>query len=175
MSGASDPAALTRGTLRYFPVLAGRLEFAAAVRRAILQERPEVVAVELPVSLEEAYLAAVQRLPELTVLVYPDEDREDGAVFVPVEPCDPFTRRFDRPGRLAPKWFFVEPDLGLKPHITDVAPDPYSAACWDMTAMWRHIACILARARTGSAHMPPASRGSCRAPIRWRAPWLCFR
>jgi len=93
---------LTRGPVTYYPVVPGRLEFAMAVRRHILRERPDVVAVELPASLEKHYLAAVDRLPEISVLVYPDDeldalDPEDGedassqGIFVPIEPADPFT------------------------------------------------------------------------------------
>ena len=67
-----DSGSLRRGNFRYLPVAPGRLEFALEVRRAILTEKPRVVAVELPATLEAAYLQAVARLPQLTVLVYPD-------------------------------------------------------------------------------------------------------
>ena len=43
------PAACERGRFTYFPVVPGRLEFAIELRQAILRERPQVVAVELPV------------------------------------------------------------------------------------------------------------------------------
>ena len=52
-----DPASLRRGNFTYFPVIPGRLEFAIEVRRAILHERPPIVAVELPGSLEDVYLS----------------------------------------------------------------------------------------------------------------------
>ena len=86
---------LTRGHVTYLPVAPGRMEFAVAVRRRILRDRPDVVAVELPMSLERHYLAAVDQLPQISVLVYPDDDDDDGdesrGVYVPIEPCDPFT------------------------------------------------------------------------------------
>jgi len=69
MQSASDPSNLTRGAFRYFPVLPGRLEFAIELRRALLEARPRVVAVELPSSLEDAYLRAVERLPQFTVIL----------------------------------------------------------------------------------------------------------
>src|SRR5690606_19654117 len=65
-----EAGSLRRGHLCYFPVVPGRMEFAIEVRRAILDQRPSIVAVELPVSLERHYLRAVGRLPELTVLIY---------------------------------------------------------------------------------------------------------
>ena len=49
---AEDPTAdsiLTRGNIAYFLVVPGRLEFAWRVRRYLLERRPGVVAVELPV------------------------------------------------------------------------------------------------------------------------------
>ncbi len=57
-----DPASLRRGNFTYFPVIPGRLEFAIEVRRAILRERPPIVAVELPGSLEDVYLQTLARL-----------------------------------------------------------------------------------------------------------------
>ena len=46
MSLGSDAGSLERGPLSYFPVVPGRLEFAAQVRRAILDRHPQVVADE---------------------------------------------------------------------------------------------------------------------------------
>src|SRR5580700_2724995 len=86
-----DPASLRRGNFSYFPVIPGRLEFAMEVRRAILRERPPIVAVELPGSLEDVYLQTLARLPEMTVILYPDPKDDERAIYVPVEPCDPFT------------------------------------------------------------------------------------
>jgi len=48
---------LTRGRLTYLPVVPGRLEFAWRVRRCILEQHPQVVAVELPESLDEVELS----------------------------------------------------------------------------------------------------------------------
>ena len=50
----------------------GRLEFAIEVRRRILAERPDVVAVELPETLEDVYLDAIRRLPQISVIFYND-------------------------------------------------------------------------------------------------------
>src|SRR5690606_22520265 len=90
MLAPSDPRPLTRGNLRYLPVLPGRMEFAAAIRHSLLREQPRVVAVELPMSLERPYRRAVQRLPEITVLLY-EGASEEQLIYVPVEPADPFT------------------------------------------------------------------------------------
>ena len=88
---SEDPASLRRGNFTYFPVIPGRLEFSIQLRRAILRDRPRIVAVELPGSLEDVYLQALARLPEMSVILYLDPQDEGRGIYVPVEPCDPFT------------------------------------------------------------------------------------
>src|SRR5689334_24933823 len=68
-----DPGSLQRGRFTYFPVIPGRLEFAIEVRQAILKLRPQVVALELPVTLRQTWIRAVDRLPEMSLIFYPDE------------------------------------------------------------------------------------------------------
>src|ERR1044072_3233572 len=90
-----EAGSLTRGRFTYFPVVPGALEFALEVRAAILRDRPEIVAVELPVTLQASWMEAVERLPEISVIFYPDDRAEanangDQVVYVPVEPADPF-------------------------------------------------------------------------------------
>ena len=80
----TDPGSLRRGRIRYFPVAPGRLEFAALLRQELLREKPAVVAVELPVTLEKVYERAISRLPELSVITYEDEG-QDRAIYLPVE------------------------------------------------------------------------------------------
>ena len=121
-----DPGSLRRGRFHYLPVAPGRMEFAIEVRRAILDTRPQVVAVELPVTLEAAYRSAVSRLPEMTVLVYPEENDAESAVYVPVEPADPFTEAIRSALEQGAEVLFADPDLGERPHIPDQYPDPYS-------------------------------------------------
>jgi len=117
---------LRRGRFRYLPVAPSRMEFAAEVRRAILAEKPDAVAVELPVTLERSYLGAVERLPEITVLLYPDEKDEERAVYVPVEPADPFTEVIRSGLEIGAEVLFLDPDLEERPHLPDAYPDPYS-------------------------------------------------
>src|SRR5512143_2958145 len=136
MSSESEPSgdnlpieagSLHRGRLTYFPVAPGRLEFAVELRRALLRERPRIVAVELPVTLEQAYLRAVGRLPEISVVVYAEENGEDDrAIYVPVEPADPFTEAVRTALEIGAEVVFIEPDFGEKPHVPDRYPDPYS-------------------------------------------------
>ncbi len=112
--------------LTYYPVLPGRLEFAAAIRHALLRSQPEVVAVELPMSLEQVYLQAIARLPEISIILYSGES-EDEYIFVPVEPSDPFTEAVRTAREMGSEIVFIEPDLSPRPHLADFAPDPYAA------------------------------------------------
>jgi hypothetical protein len=133
MSGAAIPdfpsfdfSSLRRGAFTYFPVAPGRLEFAAAVREKIRAMRPAVVAVELPVTIESAYREAVDRLPQITALVYPDQVDEDQNIYVLVEPADPFTEAIRSAEEVGAQVVFIDPALGEKPHLPDDYPDPFA-------------------------------------------------
>jgi hypothetical protein len=125
MFGADDPGGLRRGRLVYFPVVPGRVEFAAELRRFLLADRPDVVAVELPVTLEASYRRALQRLPQLSVIVY-DDPAEDRAVYVPVEVADPFVEALRTAGELGIATAFVDPDAAERPHLDETYPDTYA-------------------------------------------------
>lgn len=123
----TDPGSLQRGRFQYFPVAPGRLEFAIEVRRAILRDRPQVIAVELPVTLQPAWLRAVERLPEISLIFYPDESAGgDRAVYVPIEPADPFTEAIRTGLETGAEIVFADPDAGERPHLQDFYPDPYA-------------------------------------------------
>jgi hypothetical protein len=122
-----DAGSLRRGRFLYFPVAPGRLEFSIELRRALLAEKPRVVAVELPTSLSEAYVDAVARLPRMSVILYPEEgEDEDGVVYVPVEPADPFTEAVRTAQEISAEVIFTEPGSAERPHLPDRYPDPYS-------------------------------------------------
>lgn len=123
---SDDPASLRRGNFTYFPVIPGRLEFSIQLRRAILRDRPRIVAVELPGSLEDVYLQALARLPEMSVILYPDPRDEERAIYVPVEPADPFTEAVRSALEVDAEVIFIEPDSGDRPHLPDAYPDPYA-------------------------------------------------
>ena len=121
-----DPGSLQRGRFTYFPCVPGKLEFAIEVRRAILRARPQVVAVELPTTLRDPYLRAVERLPEISVILYSDEHEDDRAIYVPVEPADPFTEAVRTAREIGAEIVFADPDAGERPHLPDDYPDSYA-------------------------------------------------
>jgi hypothetical protein len=117
---------LQRGRFTYFPVVPGRLEFAIEVRAALLRERPRVVALELPATLHHSYLRAIDRLPEISVIFYQDDRDEDRAVYIPIEPADPFVEAIRTALEIGAELIFADPDSGERPHLKDAYPDPYS-------------------------------------------------
>ena len=132
-----DWSSLERGRFSYLPVVPGRLEFATEVRRRILAERPAVVAVELPETLEALYLDAIQRLPQISVIFYndpvtrsrsrPGEDAESAqSVYVPVEPADPFVEAIRSAQEIGAQIVFADPDANERPHLPDTYPDSWS-------------------------------------------------
>src|SRR5436309_2704871 len=124
----ADAGSLKRGRFTYFPVVPGRLEFAAAVRETILRERPQVVALELPGTLQAAWMRAVARLPEMSLIFYPDESAgDDRAVYIPIEPSDPFTEAIRTGLDIGAEIVFAEPEAAERPHLKDTYPDAYAA------------------------------------------------
>lgn len=127
---------LVRGRFRYFPVAPGRLEFAIALRKTLLADKPQVVAVELPQFLAKAYQRALARLPQISVILYHDEpasggngkgdDEDASAIYVPVEPCDPFVEALRTADEIGAQVIFLEPDSLERPHLPDTYPDTYA-------------------------------------------------
>jgi hypothetical protein len=140
-----DFSSLERGRFSYLPVVPGRIEFAVEVRRRILKDRPDVVAVELPETLEDVYLDAVRRLPQISVIFYNDttlggsspdsiyaaRSEDDRSVYVPVEPGDPFVEAIRTAQEIGARVVFADPDSAERPHVPDSYPDSY--ALWSIT------------------------------------------
>ena len=135
-----DFSSLDRGRFSYLPVVPGRLEFAIEVRRRILAARPDVVAIELPETLEDAYLDAIRRLPQISVIFYNDTTlggksgesvyspraEEDQSVYVPVEPADPFVEAIRSAQEVGARVVFADPDSTERPHVHDTYPDSFA-------------------------------------------------
>jgi hypothetical protein len=123
-----DAGSLRRGRFLYFPVAPGRMEFALEVRQAILRERPQTVALELPATLQPAWMRAVERLPAMALIFYPDDSRNEDseAVYVLVEPADPFTEAIRTGLEIGAEIVFADPEAAERPHVKDAYPDPYA-------------------------------------------------
>jgi hypothetical protein len=122
-----DFASLERGRFTYFPVAPGRVECAIEVRQAILRGRPRIVALELPATLQPSWLRAVERLPQMSLIFYPDEaSGDDQAIYVLVEPADPFTEAIRTGLEVGAEIVFADPEAADRPHLKDAYPDTYA-------------------------------------------------
>lgn len=125
MSPASDLSDQHRGPIRYLPVVPGRLEFACHVRQQILNAKPQFVAIDLPITLSSCYERAIERLPELSVIIYDDEGA-DRAVYETVEPADPFVEALRTAREVNAKTVFLDPDVAERSCAIDAYPDSYA-------------------------------------------------
>lgn len=118
---------LVRGSLTYLPVVPGRIEFAARVRRLLLALRPKVVAVELPSSLDRVYQKAIARMPKLSVIVISDSSYEEkDTTYIPVEPGDPFVEAIRTGIEIGAEIVFLEPATQTRPHVDDHYAEPWA-------------------------------------------------
>ncbi len=123
---ASEAGSIARGNFTYFPVVPGRIDFALRVRRYLLEHRPKIVALELPWFLEAQYSRAVDRMPQMSVILLPDRsDEEDSAVYIPVEPGDPFIEALRTAREIEAEVVFLDP-ARERPHSEGMYPDPFS-------------------------------------------------
>jgi hypothetical protein len=124
-----DFSSLKRGRCRYFPVAPGRMEFAMEVRRALLRERPPVVAIELPAFFATGLEEAARRFPEISALVYPDrlaESAEGGVIYYILEPCDAFVEAYRTAREIGAEVVLIDPAVGERPHLPDDYPDTFA-------------------------------------------------
>jgi hypothetical protein len=122
----SAAGSLRRRNITYFPVVPGRVEFAVEVRRWMMEHRPQVVAIELPLPLRSLYVRAIARFPEISVIRFPDPLDPSQRVYIPVEPTDPFIEALRTAGELGIRVEFMEPNWGDRPHLGDAYPDSYA-------------------------------------------------
>jgi hypothetical protein len=72
-------------------------------------------------------MQAVERLPVMSLIFYPDESAGgDQAVYVPIEPADPFTEAIRTALETGAEVVFADPDAGTRPHLKDTYPDSYA-------------------------------------------------
>ncbi len=76
--------------VRVLPIIHGSGDFAIRVREELLNRSYDCVAVPLPPSFQDDVEAAIERLPEISVVAQLDADPEDATVgfsYVPIDPC----------------------------------------------------------------------------------------
>ena len=125
----TNAGTLERGNLTYFAVVPGRIEFARRVRSFLLEQKPDIIAVELPSSLELDYAKALERLPRMSVIVVAGEENDDeetAGTYLPIEPGDPFVEALRTAKEIEAETTFLEPPSQERPHLPDLYAEPYS-------------------------------------------------
>jgi len=108
------------------PILHGKLEFAFEVRRRFFEFQPEAVAVELPRTLKDQVIKAVQRLPLLSVVLY--EEANGQTVYFPIEPQDGIVEGIRLAGEKSIPIYFIDRDVEGYAPKREPMPDPYAIA-----------------------------------------------
>lgn len=119
----------TFGPVHALPVLHYRMEFAHLVRQAFDQLKPDAVAIELPATLQTAFLRAIGRLPCVSVISFESaSSMSSSKAYLLVEPADPLTEAARLAGERNISLHLIDVDTGTYPLHSDPLPDSYSIA-----------------------------------------------
>lgn len=146
------PPVVEHAGVRAVPSLHGRLRFAALVRRAFHERRPQAIAVELPATLEGSIRKAVERLPYLSVVAYEDYDAEleKETQILPVVPDDSLIEAVRLGLEHDVPVHFIDRDvLGHRSEPLRV-PDDYLVDRLGLETYLQHVQPTLPRAEPGS-------------------------
>ncbi len=153
--------------IRVLPIIHGSGDFAIQVREELLARPYDCVAVPLPPSFQDEVESAVERLPNVSVVVQVDAETENdseeapgpGYSYVPIDPCQGVIAaiRTAMGERMAIEFIDLETPRFVS--VTGAFPDPYALK---RVAPDRFAAAILAA-------VPPPERGQVTDRIRWMA------
>ncbi|MFO0907295.1 MAG: hypothetical protein U0794_02855 [Isosphaeraceae bacterium] len=115
--------------VRVLPIIHGSGDFAIRVREELLERPYDCLAVPLPPSFQDDVEAAVERLPEVSVVTQLDADPDDstfGFSYVPIDPCQGVIAgiRTALGERIARE--FIDLETPRFEAVGGVFPDPYA-------------------------------------------------
>ena len=116
------------------PVLHESLESADRTRRAVDELQPDAIAVEIPSSLERAWLKAVDRMPAISVLLY--ENARDRTIYLPVQPADPLVEAARLARQRGLPLRCADLDVDGYADYRDPVPDSYALLRLGMTKVY---------------------------------------
>ncbi len=114
---------ITQGNIHIIPAIHYNMELAACVRLACCELQPDCVAVELPETMQEAFLHATSRLPDVSIITA--KSHVETLVF-PVEPCDASYEALRYAQEMQLPAFCIDLDVTGYPKHDELLPDPYS-------------------------------------------------
>ncbi|HEX9078631.1 MAG TPA: hypothetical protein VF795_03510 [Desulfuromonadaceae bacterium] len=129
----------TFGPVHALPVLHYRMEFAHLARQAVQHLRPDCIAIELPPTLEERFLQALRRLPQISVISYEPRARPSAetAVHLLVEPADPLVEAARSALEQGIPLHCIDVDLDAYPAVREALPDAYAVQRIGLAAYYR--------------------------------------
>lgn len=134
------------------PILHYTMESAAVVRQTFLQLKPDCVVVELPEPLQETFLHAASRLPDLSVVIV----EEKQPLYYLVEPCDPIFEALRCACETSLPAFCIDLDVVGYPQLGHPFPDPYAIHRLGLTAYYN--AFLQAKQKQISSHSMDIAR-----------------
>ena len=132
MSGATaDDFLKISSRIRVMPIIHGSGDFAIQVREELLSRPYDCVAVPLPPSFQDEVEAAIELLPQVSIVVQVDaetdeSESEPGFSYVPIDPCQGVIAalRTARGERIAREFIDLETPRFVA--VTGSFPDPYA-------------------------------------------------
>lgn len=121
---ASNVFSLHKENVYVLPVTHYNMEMAAQVRMAFASIKPDCIAVELPETMQEKFLHAASRLPDISVVLASKEGKDPS--YYMCEPCDPAFEGLRCAIENSLPGFCIDLDVDKYPDIFDPIPDPYA-------------------------------------------------
>ena len=133
------------GNVHALPILHYRLEFASLASRAVQETRPDCIAIELPATLKERFIQAIQRLPQVSVLSYIVNSGatrtkplvEPRTIYLLIEPADPLAEAARCALEQEIPLHFIDVDLDDYPAVREFLPDSYAVQRIGLAAYYR--------------------------------------
>lgn len=148
--------------IRLLPVLHGSGDLAQEVRETLISSRCDCLAVPLPPSVEGPLERAIERLPFISLVSWPEPERDGNPTvcYVPVDPCQPVIMGLRvAMGEGIPR-AYLDRDVQVFEPDPVPAPDPYALKQLRLEQF--------ATALLPALH-PPADGSQQRARINWMA------
>lgn len=115
---------LQKGNVYALPAIHYNMEMAGIACKLFQQINPDCVAVELAEGMQEQFVQAASRLPDLTILSR--ETKMGEALFYLMEPCDPVFEALRSALEKGIDAFCIDLDLDDYPMVREAIPDPYA-------------------------------------------------
>ncbi len=107
----------------FLPSLHYTMESAALARLSIEKIKPDCIAVEFPEPLQDLFLEATARLPDISVI---ETKTQNEHLFYPIEPCDASIEALRTSQEKKIPSFCIDLDIHSYPQFLDALPDPYA-------------------------------------------------